>query len=221
MTNKDALLKLLDGCTPEERIEIFKLLRKEIPIHALEAELNTEAEVILEAMARSSDLTMRGIRGIIAEAAFLFEVLQKLQGWKIGNIVGNAAFDFLIEDSIGPVSIQVKMQRKEKGVPLVRKGMFVVETQKTRGGKDAAGEDTRPYRFGEFDILAVSLHPATNDWKRFAYTVGTWLRPRHQSPYLLDVLQPVAQDPNDDWTGNLEKCIQRFRSGTQRTIKPF
>ncbi|HEV8370040.1 MAG TPA: hypothetical protein VGQ39_18950 [Pyrinomonadaceae bacterium] len=221
MTNKDALLKLLEGCTREERMEIFKLLRKEIPIHELEAKLNTQAEVILEAMARSSDLTMRGIRGIIAEAAFLLQVLQKLEGWKVGNIVGNAAYDFIIEDSIGRVNIQVKMQRKEKGIPLVRKHKFVVETQKTRGGKDAAGEDTRPYRFGEFDIIAVSLHPATNDWTRFAYTVGTWLRPRQSAAHLLEVLQPVAPTPNDDWTDNLEKCIEWFRSGVQRTIAPF
>ncbi|MGH9955991.1 MAG: hypothetical protein ACREBC_02535 [Pyrinomonadaceae bacterium] len=172
-------------------------------------------------MARSSDLTMRGIRGIIAEAAFLLEVLQKLEGWKIGNIVGNAAYDFLIEGATGRVSIQVKMQRKEKGVPLVRRDKFVVETQKTRRGNDAAGEDTRPYRFGEFDIIAVSLHPATNDWKTFAYTVGTWLRPRRDAPHLLEVLQPVAQMPNDDWTDNLETCIEWFRAGRQRTIAPF
>ena len=221
MTNKDALLKLLKGCTREERMEIFKVLRKEIPIHGLEKELNAEAEVILEAMARSSDLTMRGIRGIIAEAAFLHSVLQNLEGWKIGNIVGNTAFDFLIQDQIGPVKIQVKMQRKEKGVPLLRKGKFVVETQKTRGGKDSAGEDTRPYRFGEFDLLAVSLQPATLNWNSFAYTVGSWLLARHNSQHLLNVLQPVARIPNDDWTDDLLVCIEWLRSGKQKKIAPF
>lgn len=41
--------------------------------------------------------------------------------------------------------------------------MYVVETPRTRGGKDlTSGEDTRPYRYGEFDILAVSMHPSTN-----------------------------------------------------------
>jgi len=221
MTKKDELLKLLASCSREERLEIFRVLRNEIPIHALEGQLNTKAEVILEAMARSSDLTMRGIRGIIAEAAFLVEVLQKLDGWKIGNIVGNAAYDFLLEDAIGRVSIQVKMQRKKEGLPLVRSNKYVVETQKTRGGKDAAGEDTRPYRFGEFDILAVSLHPATNDWRAFAYTVGTWLRPRPAAQHLLAVLQPIARTPNDDWTDNFETCIAWFRSGVRKTIAPF
>ena len=69
MTRKEDVLQLLEQCSSEERREIFKHLRKEFPIHPLEADLNTQAKVILEAMARSSDLTMRGIRGIIAEAA--------------------------------------------------------------------------------------------------------------------------------------------------------
>ncbi len=221
MTRKDQLIKFLDSLSDEERREIFRLLRKKISIHSLEAELNTQAEIILEAVARSSDLTIRGVRGIIAEAAFLREVLQHLKDWKICNIVGNAAYDFLIEDQAGRISIQVKMQRKEKGIPLVRRDKFVVETQKTRRGRNAAGENTRPYRFGEFDILAVSLHPATNDWNSFAYTVGSWLRPRTSAPQFLEVFQPVAQIPNDEWTDNVETCIEWFRSGTQRTIAPF
>src|SRR5437764_12391733 len=118
MTRKEDVLQLLEQCSSEERREIFKHLRKEFPIHPLEADLNAQAEVVLEAMARSSDLTMRGIRGIIAEAAFLVDILQKLKGWKILDIEGDAPYDFLIEDLAGPVRIQVKMQRRTKGVPL-------------------------------------------------------------------------------------------------------
>jgi hypothetical protein len=221
VTRKDEILELLKQCSAEERREIFNYLRKEFPIHQLEADLNTQAEVILEAMARSSDLTMRGIRGIIAEAAFLVDVLQKLERWKTVQIVGDAAYDFLIADDTGEVSIQVKMQRREKGVPLVRGDKFVVETQRTRTGKDAAGGATRPYRFGEFDILAVSLHPSTNEWSQFLYTVGTWLRPRANDPHLLEVFQPVSPHPTDDWTDELETCIEWFRSGIRRTIDSF
>jgi hypothetical protein len=221
MTRKDDIIHLLEQCSVEERREIFNHLRREFPIHRLEADLNTQAEVILEAMARSSDLTMRGIRGIIAEAAFLVDVLQKLDGWRIVEIVGDAPYDFLIEDGVGRVSIQVKMQRRQKGTPFVRGGKFVVETQRTRTGKDSAGGATRPYRFGEFDILAVSLHPSTNDWATFAYTVGTWLRPRLGDPNLLEVFQPIPSSSNEDWTDSLETCIERFRSGVKRTIAPF
>jgi hypothetical protein len=48
--------------------------------------------------------------------------------------------------------------------------MYAVEVQKTRSG-EKKGQKTRPYRFGDFDILAVNLHPTTGDWKRFVYTV--------------------------------------------------
>lgn len=222
MTKKDEVMRLLEACTEEERLEIFQYLRKTIPIHAIEAKLNTQAEVILEAIDRASDLTLRGIRGIIAEAAFLVEVLGKLKGWKDVTPPGDAAYDFLIEDAIGRVSIQVKMQRSETGKPKMRTGKYVVETQRTRGGKDAAtGLDTRPYRFGEFDILAVSMHPSTNDWNTFMYSVGSWLRPRSSAREILEVLQPISATPNEDWTNNLSTCIEWLRSGTKKTIAPF
>jgi len=221
VSNKDEILKLLEQCSSEERREIFNHLRKEFPIHPLEANLNTQAEVILEAMARSSDLTMRGIRGIIAEAAFLVDILQKMEGWKTIEIAGDASYDFLIADVVGQISIQVKMQRREKGIPLVRAGKFVVETQRTRSGKDATGGATRPYRFGDFDILAVSLHPSTNDWTRFMYTVASWLRPRASDTKQLEVFQPIPEQANEDWTDDLGTCIDWFRSGKRRTIESF
>jgi hypothetical protein len=222
MTKKDEVIQLLEACTEEERLEIFQYLRKTIPIHAIEAKLNTQAEVILEAIDRAGDLTLRGIRGIIAEAAFLVEILGKLKGWKDVTPLGDAAYDFLIEDALGRISIQVKMQRKERGEPKVKKGKYVVETQRTRSGKDSAtGLATRPYRFGEFDILAVSMHPSTNDWNTFMYSVGSWLRPRPLTPELLEVFQPIPQAANEDWTDDLPTCIEWLRSGTKKTIAPF
>ena len=39
---------------------------------------------------------------------------------------------------------------------------YVAETKRTRGGVDlVTGQKTRPYRFGDFDILAVCLQPST------------------------------------------------------------
>src|SRR5437773_2409908 len=96
LSPKAEILRLLEQCSAEERFEVFQHLRREFPIHRLEVDLNAQAEVILEAMARSSDLTMRGIRGIIAEAAFLVDILQKLEGWRILEIEGDAPYDFLI-----------------------------------------------------------------------------------------------------------------------------
>jgi len=222
MTKKEEVLQLLSTCTEAERLEIFQYLRKTIPIHAIEAKLNTQAEVILEAIDRASDLTLRGIRGIIAEAAFLVEVLGNLDEWKDVTPAGDAAYDFLIEDAIGRVSIQVKMQRSERGKAKLRRGKFVVETQRTRGGRNAeTGMATRPYRFGEFDILAVSMHPSTNEWNTFMYSVGSWLRPRSADAQLLEVFQPISQTSNEDWTDDLLTCIEWLRSGVKKTISPF
>src|SRR5438445_12660672 len=74
--------RLLAECTKEHRKEIFQFLRKEFPVHSLEAQLNADAEIILEAIGRASDLTQRGVRGIIAEAAFSTNVAQTCDGWK-------------------------------------------------------------------------------------------------------------------------------------------
>ena len=222
MTTKDQIIKLLERCSAEERLEVFNYLRKSIRIHPLEGKLNVQAELILEAIDRASDLTLRGIRGIIAEVALLVDVLKNLDGWNINEIIGDATYDFLIEDSVGPVNIQVKMQRKVEGIPMVRRGKFVVEVQRTRGGTDATtGRATRPYRFGQFDILAVSMQPSTNKWDAFLYTLNRWLIPRTVDPDLIKVLQPISPMLNDDWTDNLETCIEWFRSGINKNIASF
>ena len=180
---------LLVGCQVEERRALFKMLREEFPIHDLERKLNVSAEVILEAISRASDLTLRGIRGIIAEAAFKqYEIarITETANWEDVPLNGDHSYDFAIKDSVGTVRIQVKMQRQKEQRPMLafeaNKTMFctltdqfVVETQRTRGGTDKDGKATRPYKFGEFDILAVAMHPSTGDWSQFLYTVERWL----------------------------------------------
>ncbi len=185
------------------------------------------AEVILEAIDRASDLTLRGIRGVIAEAAFKLNVLSTLKRWQNEPFEGDFSYDFMLRDSAGRVRVQVKMQRLKDHRPMVaREGyrylppdMYVVETQRTRGGTDPqTGEDTRPYRFGEFDILAVSMHPSTNDWSAFMYTVCDWLLPRPENPKLILKFQPVAKVSNDVWTHDFETSVGWFRSGQKRKI---
>ena len=73
------------------------------------------------------------------------------------------------------------------------KEMYVVEVQKTRGGIDLqTNEDTRPYRFGEFDILAVNMHPSTKDWHNFLFALSNWLIPRSPNAALIEIFQPVS-----------------------------
>lgn len=228
MPELEEIKRLLDLCTDEQCREILLHLRRRIPIHPIEATLNTQAEVILEAINRASDLTLRGVRGIIAEAAFAVGVADRLEEWRDVTPQGDLPFDFLLEDAQGQIRIQVKMQRRVSGRPmraneaskLLSREMFVVETQRTRGGVDrSTGEDTRPYRFGEFDILAVSMHPSTNDWNSFMYTVSGWLLPRQENPGLLMKFQPVAPVPNEYWTDDFLTCVSWLRSGRGTRIQ--
>lgn len=225
--------ELLSQCSRDERREMLRVLRQEFPIHELEEKLNISAEVILEAIDRSSDLTLRGIRGVIAEAVFKEYIVIPLaeKGWKDLPINGNPSFDFLLgTPSELEVRIQVKMQRKKDQQPMraiaANKALFggaaemwVVETQKTRGGQDSAGRATRPYRFGEFDIIAVSLQASSNDWCQFHYTLADWLIPDPKDAELIFKFQPVAMTANDDWTDRLETCVEWLESGRSKTIR--
>lgn len=224
------LLDLLERATPEQREMIFRRLRKEFSIHPLEVEWSISAEAILEAISRSPDLTQRGIRGILAEASFFTIVYPTLQahGWEDVTPDGDLPYDAALRDETGTVRIQVKLQRRKSGRPMTGidaprgaaflEGVFVVETQKTRAGKKD-GEDTRPYRFGEFDILAVSLSPSTKDWSKFLFTVATWLLPDPSDPARIYKYQPVPPMPNLEWTDDLLVCIGWLRSGDVRRIR--
>lgn len=184
----------LNSLTEDERRDLFRELRKVYQIHELEAAFGAPAEVILEAIHRAPELTRRMLRGVIADAAFAQFVVPMLgqRGWKDVTPIGNFSFDHLLQDDIGTISVQVKLQRSEKGQPVVTTGtkyglaagMYMVEPQRTRGGTkrgaNGNGEEdtkTRPYRYGEFDVIAVSLQPSTKDWKSFRYSVGNWLLP--------------------------------------------
>ena len=140
--------------------------------------------------------------------------------------MGEQPYDVLLGDARGDVRIQMKMQRLTRGQPTTRRdypGMYVVETQRTRSGTRTTDgvvqEQTRPYRFGDFDILAVSLHPSTGDWSDFRYTVAAWLLPRPNDPRLLRVFQPVALQPNDDWSDDVGEAITWFRAAQPKAIR--
>ena len=221
--NLEAIRAALAAASQESRKQVFELLREEFPIHALEKQWNVRAEILLEAIARAPDLTMRGIRGIIAEESFnQYVVKPRLsRGWKDETPDGDIPVDFNLVDKAGAVRVQVKMQRLEKKVPKHWRSLpryFVVETQKTRSGKDSSGKDTRPYRFGEFDVLAVSLHPSTGDWTMFAYTVADWLLPREGDASQIAVFQPVSAASNDEWCNDFDTVVSRFRQKKMRKI---
>ena len=80
MSEVEEIRALLAKCSVEQQREIFQHLRETIQIHPFEAAINAnKAEVILEALARAPDLTIRGIRGIVGEATFAVEVASRTE----------------------------------------------------------------------------------------------------------------------------------------------
>jgi len=207
---------------------VLSWLRTRHPIHPLEAEWRVPAEVILEAISRSPDLSKRGVRGLIAEAYFDQMISAGIPGWLKDTPVGNHSFDCQLRRASQTVRIQVKSQRRKSGKPMTAREALrflsdtklVVETQKTRAGENNDGADTRPYRFTEFDILAVSMEASTGDWTQFRYTVARWLIPREGDSKVMLKFQPVSLVPDIDWTDRLLVAIDWFLSGETKTIKP-
>lgn len=222
------IIELLQECNSKQRQYIFRELRQEFKIHPIEDKLNITAEIILDAINKdASGLTYRMLRGVIAESAFEIEVLKKLNKWENITPKGDLPYDFLIRDLRYTVSVQVKLQRSKNQTPMTAKSankkfsdkLFVVETQKTRGGIDPiTKQDTRPYKFGEFDILAVSMQPSTGSWADFRYTVANWLLPRTENNDLMEKFQPVSLTTNKDWTENLEECIEWLQKGIKKQV---
>lgn len=206
---------LLAKCSEEERRQVFDELRGSIQIHPFEARMNARAEVILEALDRAGDLTLRGIRGIIGEATFVREIVPKLSGWEDVTPPGDLPYDCAVIDRVATVKVQIKMQRRAKGVPWLRNELAVVEVQRTRGGK-RGGEDTRPYRFGEFDLLGVCMEPSHARWNSFHYAPERWLIPRAVNPALIEIMQPVSLVPDAIWTNDFDEAVRRLRSGEPR-----
>ncbi len=197
--------------------EVLAWLRTRHPVHKIEADWNAPAELILEAISRSGDISQRGVKGLIAEAAFELDVIRSLPPtWRQRPVDAREPFDFAIADSAGEVRIQVKLQRRERQVPKPWRGnpnLYVVETQRTRGGTSPTGGKTRPYRFGEFDVIAVCMQPCTDSWTCFRYSPQRFLLPHNDDPALLATYQPVALAGSDCWTSSLEECIAWLRSG--------
>jgi hypothetical protein len=238
-----AIKKLIEDCSTEERSALKAYLRALLP-HPLESEWGIDADTILSAINRSSDLTKRGMRGIIAEAVFESEVLPNVTalGWEVVPITGDLSYDALFKKRDLPARVQIKLQRLEKGLPKLyypkhyeEGSLYVVEVQKTRSGEKTTKEKlqgsateasatsaitvkTRPYRFGDFDILAVNMHPSSGDWKNFRYTLGSWLLPRPSDNSLIEIFQPVAATPNDVWTDDIIVCLGWLEAGEKHRV---
>lgn len=240
MTEVEDAIRLLDRMNEEQRRKVWAYLRTLLPRHPVEERLMISAEGMLDAIDRAGDFTVRMIRGVFAEAAFATDVLPLISDrWRLLPTSGDPPYDFLLTDvpassqdqPASPdhvVRLQVKMQRSTGKEPLFANNVwstrvswpanyFVVELQKSRKG-ERNGESTRPYRFGEFDIVAVSLGPSRGRWGAFVYTVARWLLPDPANENHILLYQPVSPDESDCWTADFNRAIDWFRSGIDRRI---
>lgn len=216
-----AIRELLAQCSPEDMATVFRELRAIHQIHEFESVIGAPAEMILEAVHRAPELTRRMLRGVIADAAFRTFVIASLEphGWHNVTPEGNFAYDYMLDDGAGPVTVQVKLQRSALGSPVAKDGtrygfvgeVFMTETQKTRTGTDGKDKQTRPYRYGEFDILAVSMQPSTGKWDRYMYTLGRWLMQGRNADEMA-TLQPVTKLSGDFWTDDFAAAARWFRA---------
>lgn len=213
--------KIFNSLSEFEKKLLYDKLKIDREVHPIEHEIGLSGEAVLAAIQKikaEAPLTWRMLRGVLAEMTFGVNILEKVEGWKDVTPPGDLPFDYLIDNGFDKIRIQIKLQRsKSLRVMMANEAnrsfpndMYVVETQKTRGGKDSLGNDTRPYRFGEFDILAVSMQPSTGKWNDYMYTLGRWLIANPADSQLILKFQPVAKYPNNDWTNSLEKAIEWY-----------
>lgn len=211
MDSFEQLIHAVRSSTPEQKQRIFEEVRDSILVHELERLWRLRAEVILEAISRANDLTQRGVRGVIAETVFVLDVLPTATGWRSDPPVGDLSYDACLQKDGRRVRIQVKTQRRKAGAPMRQRGSYVVEVQRTRTGQKD-GVSTRPYRFGEFDLLAVCMWASTGDWHSFLYVPAARLIPDTRDKNIIKTFQPVPEHTSadgDDWTKDLKVALER------------
>jgi excisionase family DNA binding protein len=84
----------LDALGPGEVRELLDHIKSRIGPHPVEAEIGAPADLILETLWVSGELTKRMFRGMISEASFSLHVVSKLKGWEVLPIVGSVPYDF-------------------------------------------------------------------------------------------------------------------------------
>lgn len=213
----EQLVEYIEHAETQQLQELLKMLRQRrgLTIHPLETEWGTTAEAILEAIYEAPDLIQRGVRGVLAEAIFRTVVVpRRLPAWASEPVENDEAYDLLLRHPRwGPVRVQVKSQRKERQLPKIYKGMmgpppvYVVETQRTRNGTLPDGSPSRPYRFDEFDVLAVCLHASSGSWEDFIFCAAGDLLARRTNPLWLDVIQPIFLDKPLVWFRDFEALV--------------
>jgi len=224
----ESLRREMESLTEEERgLVVSYLARKLGLLHPLEQEWGTDTGAILTATQRAPKRLQRNILQSVMKQVFERDALTDVTrfGWEALPLPpGDPPYDFLLRRRERQARIQLKLQRIESGQPkryrprVYPDPLYVVEVQRTRSGT-RGGEATRPYRFGDFDILAVCMQPVTKRWHDFRYTVEKWLLPRKLDNNLIEIFEPVSLAPNELWTDRLEVCLEWFLA--RRRVRTF
>lgn len=175
-------------------------------------QLHVKPEILLDALNFANEFTFRNLRGLISEY-YLRQRLIK-NGFVLLPTEQNDPFDFKIEKNNKIFTIQLKLQRQSAGQPIFTQdiskklpaGFYVSEIQRCRNGFDRKGFSTRPYKFTDFDILAVCLEPVTKDWHDFTFCLTSNLLadPKHPS----NIFKYQAIELNQCWNREIEECIK-------------
>ncbi|MGH9596850.1 MAG: hypothetical protein ACRD3K_08650, partial [Edaphobacter sp.] len=70
----DGAKEAIEECSDEEKRVLRQFIQKLAP-HEIERKWGVSADVILDAIEKSSDLTKRGLRGILAESIFETDII--------------------------------------------------------------------------------------------------------------------------------------------------
>jgi len=209
----NAIKQLLDECSDQDRDE-----------------WKSHAQTILGAI-RASDPTRGGVKGAIAAAFFVDGVMPRVVelGWKrTSEVPREAPFGIAIEKNGLVVRIVIAILQLDAGKPKrqhPRDGQgdrYIVQVQKklsrnhaVNGGGNAGRHElvepkvlqARAYSFGDFDVLAVNMHPVTRRWTEFRYTWSTRLSASKDHPLLIATSQLVSLESSSQWTNDFAKCL--------------
>lgn len=171
--------------------------------HALELALNASGWAILTAIERQR-MSVMNVKGQLAEY-YLNEYLGRQQRESIIESFEwrTDSPDFTIVVDGRSYTIECKNVRKASGKQV---DPMWVETQRTRGGRKN-GEDTRPYRVSDFDILAVALFNRIGQWDHW-FIASKKLGTRPENRELLAVRQEMPEQPDNKWHRDILLAIK-------------
>jgi hypothetical protein len=169
-------------------------------VHELEDLLKAPANDIMDAILMGFRAQV-DVKGKLAEL-YLYRYLKSLEDkgiienleWRDKD--GIPDFAFLYNGK----NFQMECKNLRNEVYKTPELSYKVEIQRTRNSKD--GSNTRSYRVGYFDILAVCAFNQTGKWD-FMFIRASDLAVVENNPNFLKIMQRVPTDIKDPWKKDL------------------